>query len=303
MGSRPFKDWWKVVQCSKAWVLDTSWHILTHPLLRRSFRSLQIFVWHRWLLAVVSLQPQVVARGSKSLHPGLQEGHWWCRLVQGTSTVWTDGQTSKSKLRPYSQEKSTNMSKHSKRLTIQCDQCKVLCGRSCRCTISVHQTGVFFPIGTWMKWDEVGRSGMVWVKGDEISQPAEPICTAGAIEPCCGREAARRITGTLDDRSSVKRRWRRCQILSNTWIHILSERSMCIHVHWWHWQVYLKQRHSALREKAAAELSKEATSLKDVQWSSRQKKHPHWIFTWDMMHVSSQEYSRDRLTVTWCKLS
>jgi hypothetical protein len=72
--------------------------------------------------------------------------------------------------------------------------------------LSIIQTGVFFPIGTWMKWDEVGRSGMVWVKGDEISQPAEPICTAGAIEPCCGREAARRITGTLDDRSSVKRR-------------------------------------------------------------------------------------------------
>jgi hypothetical protein len=71
---------------------------------------------------------------------------------------------------------------------------------------------------------------------------------------------------------------------------------MCIHVHWWHWQVYLKQRHSALREKAAAELSKEATSLKDVQWSSRQKN----ILTESshMMHVSSQEYSRDRLTVT-----
>lgn len=288
MGSRPFKDWWKVVQCSKAWVLDTSWHILTHPLLRRSFRSLQIFVWHRWLLAVVSLQPQVVARGSKSLHPGLQEGHWWCRLVQGTSTVWTDGQTSKSKLRPYySQEKSTNMSKHSKRLTIQCDQCKVLCGRSCRCTISVHHTNRCF-FSHW-NMDEMGWSRTKW---DGVGQRWWNFSTGRTdMHSWCDR-------ALLWQRSCKENyrhpRWQKfsektLKALSNFIEHLNTYIIWAFHVH-------------PCALVALAGLSETAPQCIEGKGGSRAfqgsdfpqgrpvelptKKHPHWIFTYDARKFS-----------------
>ena len=154
MSPRPFKDLWKIE--SGAMMCNAARHgCLTHPDTSFTLQIFQIFadLCHRWLLAIVSLQPQVVPRGSKSFHPGLQEGHRWCCLVQDTSTVWTGEQTSKSNYGPMalvqSRKKQTCLYKHVQHvqqnmLTIQCEQCNVLCGRSCRCTISVHHTNMLF---------------------------------------------------------------------------------------------------------------------------------------------------------------